>query len=128
MHWTQTYIGIPYSNMNCAELVVCIQREVFNRTMFRIPQPQTENLFHYNYLMQKHMWNFLEEKKIEPHEGCCVIMKAMKRMCHVGVFTVINGKQYVIHSMDSFGSAVMHQIKDLWRHGIEIEGFHAWKS
>lgn len=127
MHWTNQYIGIPFSNMNCGELAVCIQREVFGRTFERTKIPATENPFEYSKIVRQGMLDYLTDKILHPVEGCCVLMKAMKRLSHVGVYTKIGSREYVIHSVDSFKSSMLHQVKDLKIYGYEVEGYYAWK-
>lgn len=126
-HWTNEYIGIPYSHMNCSEFALCVQREVFNRDLPTPIQPTEKNAFHYNKLLQQNMFDYIHTKIENPIEGCCVLMKAMRRLSHVGVYTKIGAKEYVIHSIDSFKSSVLHQIKDLPMYGFEVEGYYAWK-
>jgi len=127
-HWTNQYIGVPYSNMNCGEFAICIQREVFKKKYFRAPEhPKVENPFHYNIILEKNLINYLEKKIEKPVEGCCVLMKTMKRLTHVGVYTKIGRKDYVIHCLDSFKSSILHKIKDLTTYGIDVEGYYSWK-
>jgi len=128
MHWTNSYIGIPYSNMNCVEFVLCVEREVFNRKFPHPVRPTERNPFHYNRLLQENMMNYISEPKLDkPVEGCCVLMKAMNRLNHVGVFVKIKSKEYVLHSLDSFKSSILHQVKDLPKYGITVEGYYSWK-
>lgn len=127
MHWTHEYIGIPFTNMNCGELALCIQREVFGKKLIPLQRPDDRNPFHYSRLVKENVMNYLKEKIDVPLEGCCVLMKAMNRLSHVGVYSKINKRDYVIHSMDSFKSSVLHQIKDLKTYGYEVEGYYTWK-
>lgn len=122
------YIGIPFKTMNCADLALKVQKEVFNKKYdFDYIKPSCDSPFAYSVAIKKNLFDFMESEIKEPYNGCAVLMKCRNRLNHIGTYYEYKKNRYVLHTSEAFGSSVIHKISDLKRLFIDIEGFYKWK-
>lgn len=127
MHWSDRYLGRPYipGEFDCAALAMCVQWEVFGRTV-RIPAEHATGI-----RAQSAQINInaavVADPIDKPSEGDAVLMKARGLLSHVGVYCVINGEPHVLHAMRNAGQVVRHRLRDLKLQGLTVEGFYAWR-
>jgi hypothetical protein len=126
-HWSDKYVGIDYREMNCAELVEVVGKEVFNKKIV-FPKNNGKAKDQSN-LLKKEFYNFFQEEKIHnPTDGCCVLMSGNQEMHHIGLACFINNEWYVLHSFKLCRSVVRQKIKDIDRGGLSIEGYYLWQK
>lgn len=124
-HWSDRYVGLPYSNADCAMLAAIVQREVFNRNI-ALPSARVAGL--------RGQTRQIEQLKddygvltTEPQEGDAVLLVCRGRLAHVGIYCVIGDVVYVLHAMRNAGHAVRHRLCDLHLVGLTVEGFYRWR-
>lgn len=123
-HWSDGYIGVPWTAENCAALVERVLREQFGRTV-AFPRPARPNVFHYAELLEARRRDFARPIT-SPHDGCAVIVLARGRLAHVGLYCVLPDQPYLLHSDSSFGASVRIPMSRVCRPRFTIEGFYAW--
>ncbi|MDH5393948.1 MAG: hypothetical protein OEY11_12235 [Gammaproteobacteria bacterium] len=123
-HWSEQYVGLPYAVADCAALAAKVQLEVFG-AVIKIPEARAGNV---RALSEQIIAAQTEVATpiAQPVEGCAVLMMGRGRLNHVGVFTCINGIDYVLHAMRSAKQTVLHKICDLPKQGLTLEGYYRW--
>lgn len=124
-HWTETYIGRPYSDdYNCAHLLVDVQRNVFNRNV-NIPIESESQVFLLSKQIDDKKKTYLTPiEATEIQDGDVVLMKSRGRLNHIGILAVINGMKFVLHNVKSTGNVTLHRLKDLEKYALSVEGFY----
>lgn len=125
MHWSQKYIGQPYSegDHDCAGFAVRVQREVFGNPV-ELPghasgvRAQTQQI--------DNLQNDYATPVDTPIDGDAVLMKSRGRFSHIGIYTEINATRYVVHAMKNAGGVVLHRIRELEHQGLELGGYYRW--
>lgn len=122
-HWTERYLGIPHAELDCGQLVERVLREQFGRNV-RFPRRQHDDLAHRSSLIVDHAADFAEPIAA-PVDGCGVLMWARGRRAHIGLYVVVEGIPYILHSDQATGSSVLSPLHRLpaW---YRIEGYYAW--
>jgi hypothetical protein len=123
-HWSDGYIGIPHAELDCAELVERALREQFGYTV-RWPRRTADDLAHRSGLIVQHRTQFARQIT-EPHDGCGVLMFFRGRRAHMGLYCLIQGVSYVLHSDAIFGASVRMPLERV-RRVYRIEGFYDWR-
>lgn len=124
MHWSDSYIDIPHADLDCAQLVERVLREQFGRADLHFPRRQADDLDHRSALIVRSQADFAE--RIEaPQDGCGVLMFARGRRAHIGLYCVIQGVPYVLHSDALFGQSVRMPLSRLQLR-YRIEGYYRW--
>lgn len=123
-HWSDGYIGVPYRECNCAELVERVLREQLGRDL-NFPRRESDNLFHQSALLTAHARDFARPIAA-PADGCCVMFLVRGRMAHVGLYCLIGGQGYVLHADSAFGSSTRIAIRHMVPPRYRIEGFYEW--
>jgi len=122
-HWSDHYIGIPHVELDCAELVGKVLREQLGREV-HFPRKQEDGLDHRSGLIVANAKDYA--RKIDaPHDGCGVLMFFRGRRAHMGLYALIDGQGYVLHSDALFGSSVRMQLERV-RKVYKVEGFYDW--
>ena len=118
-HWSDEWVGIPYSLVNCAELAVRVQSEVFGKTLYMPVDTGFRN-------RAESMISDYGHRTGKPEDGdACVMTHAEGSKWHVGTTCLIKGKIWVLHSIVGPGS-IRTRPKDLDRLGLLIEGYYTW--
>lgn len=125
MHWSQKYIGYSYAQFNCAQLVrrVLVVDFGLDYDFGFIPRETRDQ----SEAIKNRKDSFLTVTE-KPREGDCVMMHSRREFAHIGIYAEINNQPYVLHSMNTIGSVVLHKLKDLKRYGLNVEGFYKWQS
>ncbi len=124
MHWSDSYIDIPHDVLDCAQLVERVLHEQFGRTDIHFPRRQADDLAHRSALITGHQADFAARIE-EPVDGCGVLMMARGRRAHIGLYCLIQGSPYVLHSDALFGKSVRIPMSRLLLR-YRIEGFYQW--
>ena len=124
MHWSDSYIDIPHDVLDCAQLVERALHEQFGRTDIHFPRRQVDDLDHRSALITGHQADFAKRIE-EPVDGCGVLMLARGRRAHIGLYCLIQGAAYVLHSDALFGESVRIPMSRLLLR-YRIEGFYQW--
>jgi len=124
MHWAEHYVGLPYSDADCAELAAKVQREIFNKVI-PMPSDRAENVHGLSHQIVKYQPDIAVQID-KPEEGCAVLMVGRGRLNHVGIFCSINNSDYVLHAMRSVKQTVLHRLSELPNQGFSVEGFYQW--
>lgn len=124
-HWTTKYIGKPYNERtnNCAHLVIEVENQTFGKQV-DIVVPDDTNTFDEAIETQRCL---LAEKINNPEEGDAVLLISKQRPSHIGVYAVINGEPYVLHSLENRG-VCCHKISRLHCLNMEVEGYYRFKE
>jgi hypothetical protein len=122
-HWTERYLGIPHAELDCGQFVELVLREQFGRDV-RFPRRQHDDLEHRSSLIVEHAAEFAAPIDA-PIDGCGVLMWSRGRRAHIGVYVVIAGIAYILHSDQPTGGSVLSPLHRLpaW---YRIEGYYAW--
>jgi hypothetical protein len=124
-HWSDRYIGLPYTKADCAELCARVQREQYGREV-EIPSERGADLEANSHLLEANMLDFLELTDA-PGEGDVVLMRCSGRLRHPGTLCLIGGDRYVLHALRNARQAVRHRLRDLHRYGLLPEQFYSWR-
>ncbi|MCL1962368.1 MAG: hypothetical protein FWG56_11500 [Desulfovibrionaceae bacterium] len=122
-HWSDHYIGIPYAQMDCAQLVEKVLREQFATTVIW-PFQRDDDLERYSGLIVQHRDEFVRPIDV-PRDGCGVLMFFRGRSAHMGLYALMGGQGYVLHSDAIFGASVRMPLERV-RRLYKIEGFYDW--
>lgn len=126
------FIGIPYCprRMDCADLAILVQRELFGKTVFlagkrpRPLQPAEQDAAIDAYRDQ------LAAPVEHPQDGDAVLMRepGAERAGHIGTYFFINYAPHVLHTAAWMqGGSTLHRLQDLSSLGLTVEGYYRWK-
>lgn len=131
MH-TDRFIGIPYCprRMDCADLVMLLQRELFGReVVFAGKRPRPLDAEAQDAALASYC-DELAYAVGAPQDGDAVLMReGGKTMAgHVGTYFFLNHTPYVLHTAAWMqGGSSLHKIKDLPGIGLTVMGYYRWK-
>lgn len=122
-HWTARYLGISHADLDCGQLVELVLREQFGRDV-SFPRKTDDDLAHRSALIVSHAAEFATPID-EPIDGCGVLMWSRGRRAHIGLYVVVDGIPYILHSDQPTGGSVLSPLHRLpaW---YRIEGYYAW--
>lgn len=123
-HWSDGYIDIPHTQLDCGELVERVLREQLGRD-YHFPRKESSDLFHRAGLITRHASDFAEPIA-EPYDGCGVMIMSRGRLAHIGLYCAID-QGYVLHSDSAFGASTRIPINRMVPPRYRIQGFYAWK-
>jgi len=125
------FIGIPYDmrHMDCADLALLVQRELFGRTVMlagkrpRLLRDDAQAQAIRAYTQQ------LADPVAQPQDGDAVLMREIgaAEAGHIGTYFFLNFTPYVLHTTALLGASVLHRRQDLSATGLTVEGFYRWK-
>lgn len=124
-HWSEQYVGLPYSTADCAALAARIQREIFSREIF-LPHDRAPGLRGMTTQIERLKGDYAIPTDA-PIEGDAVLMMSRGKLEHIGTYCVIGNEPWVLHSMRNAGQTVLHRLRDLKTQGIRVEGYYRWK-
>lgn len=124
MHWSDRYIGLPYSEQDCAELAARVQREIFGRAI-RLPSVRATSLRGLTRQIEA-LKDDYAQRTDRPVDGDAVLMVSRGRLEHIGVYCDIAGQAWVLHAMQNAGQVVRHPLRALAQQGLAIEGYYRW--
>lgn len=128
-HWTERYVGLPYdaTRFDCAHLVARVLEEQFAR---RVALP-SEHARHYR----------AQQRQIAAEKGQIASRRAEGELCedgdgvllisrghfdHLGLYARLQGEGWVLHNFSAAGHVCLHRLRDLARHGLQLEGVYRW--
>ena len=120
-HWSDAYLDIPHTQLDCAELVERALREVFGKNIV-FPRKSCDDIDHRSGLIVDNAKDFARPID-QPFDGCGVLMFARGRRAHMGLYCAI-AQGYVLHSHSLFGASMVQPINNM--RFFKIEGFYAW--
>lgn len=125
------FIGIPYDarHMDCADLAILIQRELFCRDVVlagKRPRPMRGDE---QAQAIRACTEQLASPVINPRDGDAVLMREVGSVQagHVGTYFFLNFTPYVLHTTALLGASVLHRVRDLPGTGLALEGYYRWK-
>lgn len=124
-HWAVGYVGLPYSEYDCAELCAKVSLEQFNK-IINLPTSRPDSFRGLSTLIDDNCDNFAD-KIIDVKEGDAILMIGRGRLNHIGIACFINKQLHVLHAMSNAGMAVLHNINALDNLGLTVEGYYRWK-
>lgn len=125
MHWAEQYVGKPYSECDCAQLSVLVQREQFGREV-DLPSERATGLRGLSAQIDSGKSD-VAERIGQPREGCAVLMIGAGRLNHIGTYCEIGGVGYVLHAVRNVGHTCLHRLRELPALNLKVEGFYSWK-
>lgn len=126
MHWCLKYLKLSTKEYNCAELVRLVLNEKFG---INYVFPQTKNSVRKDSeQIKENLSIYTSEQTDEPKEGDLVLMSGSNRLCHVGLYVLVNNKGHILHSMKNASTVCLHRLKDLNKYGLALNGFYKWQN
>ena len=124
MHWTEKFVGRPYSDLDCIGLVCEVGVTQFGHAL-DLPNPNGKPL------TVEHIHRIGEGLAVavnEPEDGDAVLMKVIGQRRslggHIGVYVAVSGEPWCLHSLEP--RVIFHPIRMLPRLGLEKLGFYRW--
>lgn len=122
MNWTDKYIGVPYSEYDCAEFVEYVARkELGLDTAF--PKTETRNLITRNQTLKGNLATFVERTS-EPEDKQPVLMSIMG-VFHTGLCAYLNGEWYLLHNAADKKQSCLSRLADYQKY---IVGYYRFRS
>jgi len=125
MHWAESYVGLPYSQFDCAQLCVKVQLEQFSKKI-SMPEDRPKGVHGLSYMIGD-LQKDIATKTSEPKEGDAALMIGRGRLNHIGIVCFINEQIFILHAMRNAGITVLHNIISLDNIGLKLEGYYKWK-
>lgn len=128
MHWSETYIGKPYSlgDADCAALVCEVRQQEFDGTVPDFVLALRQN----TRLKRAEQLETIARRAVSrtntPKEGDVILMLCRGRPSHVGVYCVVDNEPSVLHAMENAKMVVRHRIRDLQKYFLAVEGYYKW--
>lgn len=121
----ERFCGIPYDEheMDCADFVVLVQRELFGREI-HLPNGRPRGVR--GQLALGELSKAYATRTDTPQDGDLVVMFDHGRAGHVGVYFWLAHEAWVLHSNERTGCSVLHLARELPDWGARIEGFYTW--
>lgn len=126
------FCGLPYCarTMDCADLVVLVQRELFGRTVLLpgMKRPRPLRLDQQAAELELHAASLAHRVEV-PTTGDLVLMldTGQTRPGHAGTYFFLAHEQWVLHTTHHIGASRLHRVRELPSLGLRIEGFYQWK-
>ena len=122
--WAEKYLGLPYGEYNCAELVQLALKEQYDYDLILPQLPSKAAEMHRTIMRQKELYKITDS----PIDGTIVIMRMNGRMSHIGLYCVGKGMQnYILHAVQSTKHTILTSEKNLSRMAIKIMEFREWR-
>lgn len=126
------FIGIPYCprRMDCADLVLQVQRELFGRCVLlagKRPRPLAAGA---QGMALNAYTGQLADPTATPQDGDLVLMRepGCELAGHAGTYFFINYAPHVLHTASWMqGGSTLHRLQDLSALGLTVEGYYRWK-
>ncbi|MBB5885460.1 peptidoglycan endopeptidase [Xanthomonas sp. LMG 8992] len=123
----EPYIGIPYDEaaMDCADLVMLVQRELFGRTV-QVPSVRPRGAA--GQVTIGALSRQYAERTETPADGDLVLMhdRGQERATHAGVYVYLAHEPWVLHTNSALGHSALHRARELPDYGARIEGYYRW--
>ncbi|MEM6988394.1 MAG: NlpC/P60 family protein [Pseudomonadota bacterium] len=121
-HWAERYIGIPYTEADCAALCAQVAAERFG---LALPEPaRCNSRGARDQQLAAALVEYLTPAD-SPADGHPVVMQ-QGRLSHVGLYCAIGDRGFVLHTLQTAGAAVITPIQRLERDGLTVTGHFRW--
>lgn len=122
----ERYIGLPYdeAELDCADLAVLIQRELFGKEISLPGRRQRMNapaasINRYSGELATRI------ERDELQDGDVIVFK--DGTLHIGTVFLLSGKAWVLHTTTIGGYSLLQPLSDLPAYGLRVEGYYRWK-
>lgn len=122
----ERYIGLPYDEetLDCADLAVLIQRELFGKHIELPGRRQRMNapaaaINRYSGELATRI------ERDELRDGDVIVFKA--DTLHIGTVFFLSGRAWVLHTTTTGGYSLLQPLSDLPGYGLRIEVYYRWK-
>jgi hypothetical protein len=129
----QRYVGMPYvpDEFDCADLAKLVQAEVFGRSI-ALPDERRRPLGTAGQRgMILSMRDQLAAPVAVPFTGCGALFTEENakggQEYHIGTVCLYGGQTWILHNSYPLGGVHFHDLAQLQRWGMRLEGFYAWK-
>lgn len=127
------FCGVPYCarTMDCADLVVLVQRELFGREVLLPGVKRPRPLHDADQAAEIEARTSALAYRVEaPQDGDLVLMldSGQTKPGHAGTFFFVAHEPWVLHTSHVLGASRMHRLRDLPGYGLRVEGFYRWKT
>ena len=123
-HWSDDYLGTPYSEADCGQLAARVGVDLFNAAIPPHPEP-TGPSAHAQALREVVHGSLVPADT--PADGQPVVM-TRGRFWHVGVACDIGGVWWLLHSLSNPGRAVRTRLNRVGDLGLKIQGHYRWPN
>lgn len=122
VHWSDLWLGRQYSpdRFNCADLVLAVQREHFDRCL-DIVGAHPVGLLAQSQAVEAEVWRHVERVD-RPMDGDVAMIRNRGRLRHIGVFCAIQDGM-ILHAVRGMG-VIRTAARDLHRIRMELEGYY----
>lgn len=132
MTWAEKYLGIPYTQMNCAQLVAHVLREEFGRddiatAICGFRENQISNAFARTMALANHTQDHAEQIT-EPENGAVCFMRHRARFAHIGIACVDGDSVRILHAVSGLNSSSLQRLQDLPRLALTVESWWRLKA
>ena len=127
------YIGIPYceQTMDCADLAVLVQAELFGRAInipgrrqrMAAPRAAIERMVCGTGAMAGELADRIERDELR--DGDLVLMRS--ETLHIGTVFMLAGVAWVLHAFENVGHSTLHRLRSLPALGLSVEGYYRCK-
>lgn len=124
------YIGIPYceQTMDCADLAVLVQAELFGRAInipgrrqrLAAPRATIERMVCGTDAMAGELAYRIKREDLR--DGDLVLMRS--ETLHIGTVFEVAGALWVLHAFANIGHSTLHRLRDLPQLSLSVEGFY----
>ncbi len=127
-HWAQQYVGTPYDQFNCAQLVAHALRTHFDRDDIALTlegyKQHGEGTVERSAAIKGHRGD-VAIRADQSQDGYGVVLQVGNRLQHMGLVALVYGRTYILHTTRKTG-AVLEPLDRVARL-YTIEGFYQWK-
>ena len=125
------FVGIPYCprHMDCADLALLVQRELFGRTVVLAGKRVRPLELDAQAAAIAGYCSELGTAVELPQDGDAVLMRDFDaaQAGHIGIYVFTNYAPHVLHTSHKLGASVLHRVQDLQGYGLIVEGYYRWK-
>jgi hypothetical protein len=134
-HWAEQYVGLPYTELNCAQLVAHALRTHFGRDDIALLlegyKQHGEGTAERSAAIKSHRSDVAtrvdtQAVSLSELDGCGVVLQVGVKLQHMGLLAVINGGIYILHTTRKSG-AVLERIDRVAR-VYKVEGYYQWNG
>lgn len=132
MHWTEQYIGLAWElhGNNCVDFMVRVARE-HDEVPLAVPAYNTKDPMPDLQAFLQSQWALYTAPIDTPRDGDLVFLSIIDgdgaKWWHCGRFTLINGREYLLHSLRGAKSHLTPMDK-IGMAGMKVEGFYQWRN
>jgi hypothetical protein len=128
MHWSNKYIGIPYSDRNCVQLVADVLECEFGllktaNDLRGFPE-HNDNCSARSKAIKNEHKNYATLTN-NPIDGDVIILSSGGRLQHIGILAIVNDKHWCLHATKV--GAVLQPIDRILNKYIII-GYYNWNE